>query len=84
MIYYTIYVKGLQNSTGYIDVALADDQLLKDYLQFLDIGIRPNRAYVIKNSPGGAEKHIANTGTFAINLSDVTALTALRSTSPGS
>ena len=78
MIYYTIYVKGLQNSAGYIDVALADEQLLKDYMQYLDIGIRPNRSYVITNAPGAEEKQVASAGTFAINLTDVTAMTALR------
>ena len=47
MIYYTIFVKGLNNSTGYIDVALSDDQLLKDFMQYLDIGIKPHRTYIL-------------------------------------
>jgi len=78
MIYYTIFVKGLNNSTGYIDVALADDQLLKDYLQYLDIGIKPHRTYVVSAPPKVQGKPMPTTGIFAINLSDVTAVTALQ------
>jgi len=51
MIHYTIYVKTLNNGTGYIDVGLEDDQLLQDYLQFLDIGVRSHRTYAIANAP---------------------------------
>lgn len=78
MIYYTIYVKGLSNGTGYIDVALNDDQLLKDYLQYLDIGIKPHRTYVITAAPKADQRPMASTGVFCINLSDITAITALR------
>lgn len=78
MIYYTVFVKGLNNSTGYIDVALADDQLLKDFLQYLDVGIKPHRSYAVTAPPKAQGKLIATTGVFVINLSDVTAITALR------
>jgi hypothetical protein len=71
-------VKGLNNSTGYIDVALADDQLLKDFLQYLDVGIKPHRSYVVTAPPKAQGKQISTTGVFVINLSDVTAITAMR------
>lgn len=71
MIYYTIYVKNLNNGTGYIDLALEDDQLLKDYLQYLDIGMRPHRTYAVIN-PGGA-KGVG--GQVAINIAEVVAIT---------
>ena len=81
MIYYTIFVKGLNNSTGYIDVALSDDQLLKDFMQYLDIGIKPHRTYIIVTAPQKAQgKPMSANGIFAINLSDVTAMTALKPT----
>jgi hypothetical protein len=80
MIYYTIFVKGLNNSTGYIDVALADDQLLRDFMQYLDVGIKPHRTYTVTTPPKaqGTKQVSGSTGVFAINLSDVTAITALR------
>jgi hypothetical protein len=79
MIYYTVFVKGLNNSTGYIDVALADDQLLKDFLQYLDVGIKPHRSYAVTSPPkAGGEGRAVAAGVFVINLSDVTAITALR------
>ena len=78
MIYYTIFVKGLNNSTGYIDVALADDQLMKDFMQYLDVGIKPQRVYTVTTPPKAAGKPTAATGVFAINLSDVTAMSAMR------
>src|SRR5436309_3127109 len=71
MIYYTIYVNNLHNGTGYIDIALEDDQLLKDYQQYLDIGMRPHRSYAISN-PGGA-RGVA--GQFAINMAEIVAVT---------
>ena len=71
MIYYTIYVKSLNNGTGYIDLAVEDDQLLKDFLQYLDIGVRAHRSYALHH-PGGA-RGVA--GDVAINLADVTAIT---------
>jgi hypothetical protein len=81
MIYYTVFVKGLNNSTGYIDVALADDQLLKDFLQYLDVGIKPHRSYAVTAPPKALGKQAtSSTGVFVINLSDVTAITALRAT----
>jgi hypothetical protein len=80
MIYYTIFVKGLNNSTGYIDVALADDQLLKDFMQFLDVGIKPHRVYTVTAPPKAMGKPVAATGVFAVNLSDITAMTAMRAT----
>jgi len=78
MIYYTIYLKGLANGSGYIDIALADDQMFKDYMQFLDIGIKPVRTYVVTMPPKAHGKPVANTGLFAINFSDVTAITTVK------
>ena len=80
MIYYTIFVKGLNNSTGYIDVALENDQLLKDFMQYLDVGIKPHRVYTVTSPPKATGKEVAPTGVFAVNLSDITAMTALRAT----
>ena len=47
MVYFTIYLKNLNNGTGYVDTALADDQLMRDYLQFLDINVKAHRAYAV-------------------------------------
>ncbi len=73
MIYYTIYVKNLNNGTGYIDVGLEDDQLMKDYLQFLDIGVRPHRTYPVANAAGMRGKK----GQFTINMTEVSAITIM-------
>ena len=70
MLYYTIYVKGLNNQTGYIDVALENDQLIKDYLIFLDIGLKAHKPYQIA-TVGGKEK----TGQFMIDLACIAAIT---------
>jgi hypothetical protein len=70
MVYYTIFVKNLYNSTGYIDVSLEDDQLMKDFQQFLDINVRSHKTYKLA-SPAG----IDGSGSFAINLTDVIAIT---------
>jgi hypothetical protein len=70
MVYYMIHVKGLHNSTGYIDVCLEDGQLLKDYVQFLDLGMRACRIYNVVN-PASARD---SAGQFAINLTDVAAI----------
>ena len=78
MIYYTIYVKNLHNDTGYIDLALADDQLLKDFMQFIDCGIKPNRDYAITAPPGAHGKLALSTGTFAINLTEVAAICIMK------
>ncbi len=78
MIYYTIFVKGLNNGTGYIDVALADDQLLKDFMQYLDIGIKAHRTYVMTAPPKAQGKPVSTTALFTINLADVTAISALK------
>ena len=75
MIYYTIYVKNLSNGTGYIDVALPDDKLMKDYLQFLDLGLRPHHSYPMAQPAGSRE----GAGTFAINMSDIMAITTIMS-----
>jgi hypothetical protein len=78
MIYYTIYVKNLSNDTGYIDVALTDDQLLKDFLQYLDCNIKSCRSYTM-TAPSGAEgRPVQTTGTFAINLSEVVAINIMK------
>jgi hypothetical protein len=78
LIYYTIYTKGLNNSSGYIDVALADDQLLKDYLQYLDIGIKPVRSYVLVEPPKAQGKNVAPTGLFSVNLAEVSAIMTVK------
>ncbi len=77
MLYYTIYVKGLNNGTGYIDVALADDQLLKDYITVLDVGLRPVRSYVVTTPAKTQGKPVASTGVFVLNLADVTGITVI-------
>ena len=72
MIYYTIYVKRLNNGVGYIDVGLEDDRLLKDFEQYLDIGVRPHRSYKLAHvgtSDGG--------GLFTIDMAEVTAITTI-------
>ena len=71
MLYYTIYVKSLHNGTGYIDVALEDDQLMKDFMQYLDIGVRSHRSYLLTN-PAGT---LGEPGQFAINVAEVLAIT---------
>jgi len=71
MIYYTIYVKGIHNQTGYIDIALEDDQLMKDYLSYLDIGIKPHKPYPVSNLGGSRGK----TSSFAIDIESITAIT---------
>lgn len=72
MIYFTVYLKNLNNGKGYVDTALADDQLMRDYLQFLDIGVKAHKAYAVVD---GAN-HDAPVGVFAVNLADVAAITA--------
>jgi hypothetical protein len=73
MVYYTIYMKNLYNGTGYIDIALETDQLLKDYLQFLDIGLRTHKTYAVAT----ASSPDAGPGSFAINLADIAAITVV-------
>jgi hypothetical protein len=73
MIYYTIYVKRLNNGMGYIDVALEDDQLLKDFEQYLDIGVRPHRSYRLAPMPGTTDGN----GLFTLDMSEVTAITTI-------
>ena len=73
MIYYTIYVKRLNNGVGYIDVGLEDDQLLKDFQQYLDIGVRPHRSYKLAPTPGTADAG----GLFTIDMTEVTAITTI-------
>jgi hypothetical protein len=73
MIYYTIYVKGLNNQTGYIDVALEDDQLLKDYTIFLDIGLKAHKSYPIATVAGAKGK--TGGGNFIIDLACIAAIT---------
>ena len=72
MVYFTIYLKNLNNGTGYVDTALADDQLMRDYLQYLDIGMKAHRAYAVVD---GAANDVP-VGVFAVNLADVAAITA--------
>lgn len=70
MVYFTVYLKNLNNGTGYVDTALADDQLMRDYLQFLDIGMKAHRAYAVVD-PGANDTPV---GIFAVNLADVAAI----------
>ena len=71
MFYYTIYVKNVHNGSGYIDVPLADDQLLKDFVIYLDIGVRPHRIYPLANPPGAPP----SAAHFVVNMADVVAVT---------
>jgi hypothetical protein len=71
MVYFTVYLKNLNNGTGYVDTALIDDQLMRDYLQFLDIGVKAHRAYAVVD-PGANDSPV---GIFAVNLADVAAIT---------
>ena len=73
MIYFTVYIRNLHNSTGYVDVCLENDQLMTDYLQYLDIGVKAHKAYKLV-SPGDAR---SNQGVFAINLDDIAAVTMM-------
>ena len=73
-VYYTIYVKHLYNGTGYIDVCLENDQLMKDYMHFLDIGVRTHKTYPLANIAGTP----GPVGLFAINLSEIAAIATNR------
>lgn len=77
MLYYTIYLKNLNNGTGYIDIALADDQLLKDYMQLLDVNVKPCHYYDLAVPPDTNGQPISSVGKFIINLSEVTAITTV-------
>lgn len=70
MIYYTIYVKNLNNGSGYIDVALEDDQFLRDYEQYLDIGVRPHRSYRL--APTAGTQH--DEGLFTVDFNSISAV----------
>ena len=74
MIYYTVYVKNLNNGTGYINVSLADDQLFKDYMQMLDVNVKPCRTYDLAAPSDAPGKPGDACGRFMINLSEVTAM----------
>jgi hypothetical protein len=78
MIYYTIYVKNLHNDTGYIDVALSDDQLLRDFTQFLDCGIKADRTYTLTVPQGAHGRPVESAGKFAINLAEVVAISIMK------
>jgi hypothetical protein len=78
MIYYTIYLKRLNNGTGYVDIALHDDQLLKDFEQYLDIGVRAHRLYKVAETPGTA---IAG-GFFSVDMAEISAITAMYKSYP--
>ena len=71
MVYYTIYMKGLFNATGFIDVGLEDDTLLKDYLSYLDIGMKSHKTYRI----AGNATTQGQAGLFAVNLAEIAAIT---------
>lgn len=77
MIYFTIYLKGLHNSTGYLDVALEGDELLKDYQNYLDMGIKSHKSYPIAD-PGKRGAMIETKASrFVVNLSDIMAITVI-------
>lgn len=77
MIYYTIYLKGLHNSTGYLDVALESDELLKDYQNYLDMGIKSHKTYPIAD-PGKRGAMIETKASrFVVNLSEIMAITII-------
>jgi hypothetical protein len=78
MIYYTIYLKGLNNGMGYVDIALHDDQLLKDFEQYLDIGVRAHRLYKVADTPGTATAG----GFFSVDMAEISAITAMYKTYP--
>ncbi len=69
MLYYTIYVKNLNNGTGYIDVGLQDDQLLQDYEHYLDVGLASHKAYPLAGASTG------ESGSFTINMAEIAAIT---------
>src|SRR6185503_10736761 len=73
MIYYTIYLKRLNNGTGYVDIALHDDQLLKDFEQYLHIGVRAHRLYKVADTPGAANAG----GFFTVDMAEISAITAM-------
>ena len=79
MLYYTIYVQNLHNGTGYIDVGLEDDQLLKDYQTYLDVGLRTHKTYKVATAGGKP----GQSGTFAINVTQVIAITTTPPNRPG-
>ncbi|MBI3874816.1 MAG: hypothetical protein HY300_02380 [Verrucomicrobia bacterium] len=74
MVYYTIYLKNLRNDTGYVDIALESDQLYRDYLQHLEVGVVPCKPYAVTDpaNPG------AQPGQFVVNLSEIAAITIRR------
>ncbi len=76
--YYTIYLRGLANGTGYIDVALTDDQLFKDFLQYLDVNIKPVRTYIVSLPPKADGRATGETGQFSVNFSEVIAITTVK------
>jgi hypothetical protein len=82
MIYYTIYLKQLNNDTGYIDIGLEDEQLFKDFITFLDIGLKSHKIYRVASpaTPDGSS------GQFAIDLTTIAAITTAPPTGhrPGS
>ena len=77
MIYFTIYLKGLHTSTGYVDVALENDDLLKDYQNYLDMGIKTHKSYPIAD-PGKRGAMIeAKASRFVVNLTEIMAITVI-------
>jgi hypothetical protein len=77
MIYYAIYLKGLHNSTGYLDVALESDELMKDYQNYLDMGIKTHKSYPIAD-PGKRGAMIeAKSSRFVVNLSEIMAISVV-------
>jgi hypothetical protein len=71
MVFHTIYLKDLKNDAGYMDVVLENDQLFRNFMQFLEVRIVPVRANRLADpaNPG------AHAGKFAINFADVSAMT---------
>ncbi len=69
MLYYTLFVKNLHNGTGYIDIALETDELLRDFQQYLDVGLLSHKLYPLARGGNNAG------GFFCINLAEVAAVT---------
>jgi hypothetical protein len=52
--------------------------LLKDFMQFIDCGIKANRNYAMTVPPGADGRPVQSAGTFAINLTEVAAISIIK------
>ncbi len=71
MVFYTIYLQELKSDAGYMDVVLENDQLFRDYLQFLEVRVVPVRAYRLADPANPS----ASAGELAINFAEISAMT---------